>query len=149
MPTAAKITVTKIIETALYVADLQRAANFYRNLFSFETLSESERLVALDVAGQSVLLLFPAGRTTNSVTIAGGTIPGHGSPHTTKDGANPGHLAFAIDTKDVDDWKSHLAAHSTTLESEVTWPTGAKSLYFRDLDQNLVELLTAGFWRIF
>jgi catechol-2,3-dioxygenase len=128
-------TVTKIIETALYVADLHRAANFYRQLFQFETLLESDRLVALDVAGQSVLLLFPAGRTTNSITIEGGTIPGH--------------LAFAIDTKEVDAWKSRLAAHSIALESEVTWPTGAKSLYFRDPDQNLVELLTPGFWKTY
>jgi catechol 2,3-dioxygenase-like lactoylglutathione lyase family enzyme len=141
--------VTKIFETALYVADLQRAANFYRGLFEFATLLESERLIALDVAGQSVLLLFPAGRTTNSVTIAGGTIPGHGTTRTSDDGGNPGHLAFAITKTEVEPWKSHLAAHGIALESEVTWPTGAQSLYFRDLDQNLVELLTPGFWRTF
>jgi catechol 2,3-dioxygenase-like lactoylglutathione lyase family enzyme len=141
--------VTKIIETALYVADLARAANFYRGLFGFETLSESERLVALDVAGQSVLLLFPAGRTTNSVTIAGGTIPGHGAAQTTPDGNNPGHLAFAINTADVEPWKAELTGQGIALESEVTWPTGTKSLYFRDPDQNLVELLTPGFWRTY
>ncbi|MGE3642107.1 MAG: VOC family protein [Pirellulales bacterium] len=142
-------TVAKIIETALYVADLHRAADFYRDLFALQTLSESDRLIALDVAGQSVLLLFPAGRTTNSVTIPGGTIPGHGSPQTTKEGNNPGHLAFAIAAGDVDAWKSHLAEKHIALESEVTWPTGAKSLYFRDPDQNLVELLTPGFWKTY
>jgi catechol 2,3-dioxygenase-like lactoylglutathione lyase family enzyme len=136
--------VTKIIETALYVADIERAADFYRNLFGFDTLSTSERLIALDVAGRSVLLLFPAGRTTNSVTIPGGTIPGHGDTH-----GSPGHLAFAIDAAEVDPWKSHLAAQNIALESEVTWPTGTKSLYFRDPDRNLVELLTPGFWRTY
>jgi catechol 2,3-dioxygenase-like lactoylglutathione lyase family enzyme len=141
--------VTEIIETALYVADLQRAVDFYRRLFGFETLLESDRLIALNVAGRSVLLLFPAGRTTNSVTIPGGTIPGHGDIVVNKDGGSPGHLAFAIETNEVDPWKSHLAAQNIALESEVTWPTDAKSLYFRDPDRNLVELLTPGFWRTY
>jgi catechol 2,3-dioxygenase-like lactoylglutathione lyase family enzyme len=132
-----------IIETALYVSDLAQAADFYRRLFHFETLLESEQLIALDVAGRSVLLLFPAGRTTNSVTLPGGTIPGHG------DTGGPGHFAFAIQAADLDPWKEHLAAASIALESEVTWPGGATSLYFRDPDQNLVELLTPGFWRIY
>lgn len=136
--------ITRIIETALYVADIQRAADFYRHLFGFDTLSTSDRLVALDVAGRSVLLLFPAGRTTNSVTTPGGTIPGHGDTH-----GSPGHLAFAIPTDEVDDWRSRLVAENIALESEVTWPTGAKSLYFRDPDRNLVELMTSGFWRTY
>ena len=38
-------------------------ADFYRRLFKFETLLESERLIALDVGGRSVLLLFKAGAT--------------------------------------------------------------------------------------
>jgi catechol 2,3-dioxygenase-like lactoylglutathione lyase family enzyme len=136
--------VTHIIETALYVADIERAADFYRKLFGFETLLKSDRLIALDVSGQSVLLLFPAGRTTNSVTIPGGTIPGHGDTH-----GSPGHLAFAIDAAEVDAWKAHLSAENVALESEVTWSTGAQSLYFRDPDRNLVELLTPGFWRFY
>ncbi len=53
-----------VLETALYVADVQRAAAFYRRLFGFPTLLESERLIALNVAGKNVLLLFPEGGTT-------------------------------------------------------------------------------------
>jgi hypothetical protein len=30
----------------------------------------------------------------------------------------------------------------------VNWPEGAQSVYFRDVDENLVELITPGFWRI-
>jgi len=32
------------------------------------------------------------------------------------------------------------------VESVVTWPRGAQSIYFRDPDENLVELITPGFW---
>ena len=52
-----------ILETALYVSDIKRAAEFYRCLLGFPTLMESDRLVALDVSGRSVLLLFPEGGT--------------------------------------------------------------------------------------
>src|SRR5262249_55724042 len=137
-------TVIRVIETALYVADIRRAADFYRRLFHFDMLLETDRLIALDVAGRSVLLLFPAGRTANSVTTPGGTIPGHGDAH-----GSPGHLAFAIEADEFGAWKSELASAGIPLESEVTWPGGATSLYFRDPDQNLVELLTPGFWRIY
>ena len=34
-----------ILETALYVSDVTRAAEFYRRVFGFPTLLESERLV--------------------------------------------------------------------------------------------------------
>ena len=36
-----------ILETALYVADPSRSAEFYRRLFGFPTLLESDRLIAL------------------------------------------------------------------------------------------------------
>jgi hypothetical protein len=36
-----------------------------------------------------------------------------------------------------------------TVEGVVNWPKGATSLYFRDPDGNLGELLTRGFWAIY
>jgi catechol 2,3-dioxygenase-like lactoylglutathione lyase family enzyme len=36
-----------------------------------------------------------------------------------------------------------------TVESVVVWPGGAKSVYFRDPDGNLAELITPGFWKTF
>ena len=78
-----------IIETALYVADLPTSAAFYRRLFGFETLTESDRLIALDVAGRSVLLLFQQGATTSAFQTPGGVLPGHGA-------TGPIHFDFAI-----------------------------------------------------
>ncbi len=46
--------ISGILETALSVADPTVSAAFYRRLFRFETLLETERLVALN-AGQSHL----------------------------------------------------------------------------------------------
>ena len=133
-----------ILETALYVADVQRAAAFYRRLFDFPTLLESERLVALNVAGKSVLLLFAAGTTSEPFAVPGGggvIPPHHGSP-------GGYHFAFSIAAEDVEPWRARLDSEGVAVESIVTWPGGAISVYFRDPDGNLAELITGGFWKM-
>jgi catechol 2,3-dioxygenase-like lactoylglutathione lyase family enzyme len=137
-------TVRGILETALYVTDVRRAADFYRRLFAFDTLLESDRLIALDVVGRHVLLLFKQGATDGAYELpsGGGVIPGHR-------GVGGGHFAFAIDAEQIEPWTQHLRSLGVALESSVTWPGGAVSLYFRDPDQNLVELISRGFWRTY
>jgi catechol 2,3-dioxygenase-like lactoylglutathione lyase family enzyme len=134
--------VNGILETALSVGDLQRAAGFYRRLFGFATLLDSERLISLDVAGRNVLLLFQEGTTSEPFPTPGGVIPGHV-------GTGKSHFAFSIATEEFADWQQGLKTEGLVVESEVTWPSGAKSLYFRDPDAHLVELITPGFWRIY
>jgi catechol 2,3-dioxygenase-like lactoylglutathione lyase family enzyme len=136
------LSVLGILETALYVKDLQAAANFYRRLFGFDTLYESDRLVALSVAGRDVLLLFKQGATRDPAQVEGGVIPGH-------DGRGRNHFAFAIGRDEYQAWRERLAAEGVAIESEVNWPEGANSLYFRDPDGHLAELITPGFWRIY
>jgi catechol 2,3-dioxygenase-like lactoylglutathione lyase family enzyme len=131
--------VNGILEMALYVSDPAVAADFYRRLFGFATLLESERLVVLDVAGRNVLLLFRRGTTGEPFATAGGVIPGHA-------GSAPTHFAFAIAAEDVEQWKARLEGEGVAVESVVNWPQGARSVYFRDLDGNLAELITPGFW---
>ena len=36
--------------------------------------------------------------------------------------------------------------HGVSIEKEVEWPKGGKSLYFRDPTGNSVELVTPGVW---
>jgi catechol 2,3-dioxygenase-like lactoylglutathione lyase family enzyme len=133
--------VSGILETALYVKDPATSAAFYRRLFDFPTLLETDRLVALNVAGRNVLLLFKEGATADPYATPGGVIPGHA-------GAGPTHFAFSIAKEDVPQWRQRLQAAGIAIESTVTWPTGAISLYFRDEDEHLVELITPGFWRL-
>ena len=131
-----------ILETALYVRDVSRAAEFYRRVFGFNTLLEVDRLTALSVADRDVLLLFKAGATAEPVATPGGVIPGHG-------GSGPTHFAFSIAADELSDWEKRLESEGVIVESRVDWPGGARSVYFRDPDQNLLELITPGFWRIF
>jgi catechol 2,3-dioxygenase-like lactoylglutathione lyase family enzyme len=102
-----------ILETALHVADLARSAGFYPRLFGFDTLLESERLVALHVEGRYVLLLFPQGGTGEPFATPGGVIPPHG-------GMGPLHLAFSIAAADLEGWRDRLGAEGVPVESGVS-----------------------------
>jgi catechol 2,3-dioxygenase-like lactoylglutathione lyase family enzyme len=46
-------------------------------------------------------------------------------------------------------WQRHLESEGVSVESVVSWPGGAKSIYFRDPDGNLAELISPGFWAIY
>ena len=86
--------VTGVIETALYVDDLARAACFYEDVLGLPALMGDSRFRAYDVGGRSVLLLFRRGATLETVRLPGGTIPPH-------DGRGPLHVAFAVPADDL------------------------------------------------
>jgi catechol 2,3-dioxygenase-like lactoylglutathione lyase family enzyme len=131
-----------VLESSLYCDDLQASAAFYRRLFGFETLFEDDRLCALSVAGKDVLLLFRRGGSLQPSNLSGGVIPPH-------DGSGALHLAFAIAAEDLPGWEEKLAASGIEIESRVHWPRGGWSLYFRDPDGHLLELVTPGLWAIY
>lgn len=131
--------VSGILETALYVDDPARSAAFYRNLFGFKTLLEADRLIALNVADRNVLLLFQKGATAEPAVLPGGVIPPHGG-----DGSL--HFAFSVGPEEIDPWADRLRSEGIAIEGTVDWPGGFRSLYFRDPDNHLVELITAGYW---
>jgi catechol 2,3-dioxygenase-like lactoylglutathione lyase family enzyme len=134
--------IERVLETALYVEDIARAVEFYQRVLGFGLLlksGEPERLAAMDVGGAHVLLLFKAGATANDVTIPGGKIPGF-------NGRGEGHVAFPVSADELSAWEKHLVAHGIAIESTVKWERGGQSIYFRDLDKNLLELATPGVW---
>lgn len=128
-----------ILETALYVDDPPRSADFYRDLFGFGTLLEGDRLTALNVADRNVLLLFRKGATGEPAAVSGGMIPPHGA-------TGRSHLAFSIEPGEVGAWEEKLRSREIEIEGTVDWPSGFRSLYFRDPDGHLVELLGSGYW---
>lgn len=134
--------VTGVVETCLYVDDLERASRFYEDICEFKKLIGDERFTALSVADRNVLLLFRQGATLDSIPTPGGVIPPH-------DGTGQQHVAFSIPAAAEADWHRRLEEHGVAIESEVDWPRGGRSLYFRDPDQHLVELITPGCWSIY
>ncbi len=133
--------VSGVLETSLYVADLERSAAFYERIFGFTVLTFDDRLCAFNVAGRQVLLLFRKGKV-EAIPTGGGLIPAH-------QGGGRLHMAFAIGAEEVEPWKEWLARNEVAIESEVAWPRGGSSLYFRDPDGNLIELAAPGIWSIY
>jgi catechol 2,3-dioxygenase-like lactoylglutathione lyase family enzyme len=135
------LSTSRIVETALYVADVDRATEWYRDVFGFPIIFRQEsRLRVLQVGTEQVLLLFKEGGSLTPTTVEGGVIPAH-------DGSGPAHMAFGMRTVDAEEWVKHLKARGVEIESRVDWDKGAVSLYFRDLDNHVLELISSDFWQ--
>jgi catechol 2,3-dioxygenase-like lactoylglutathione lyase family enzyme len=130
---------SRILETSLYVADLERSKQFYMSTFGFEPYLEDHRMVALGVPGEGVLLLFRIGGSTQPSPTPGGMIPEH-------DGRGVQHLCFAIPLAGLEDWVGHLDRCGIPIESRIVWTHGGTSLYFRDPDGHSLEVATPGLW---
>jgi catechol 2,3-dioxygenase-like lactoylglutathione lyase family enzyme len=128
-----------ILETALSVADLQRARDFYTTLFGYPLITTDERFCAFRVGEHQVLLLFLRGSDPSGTQLPFGFIPSHGTT-----GAS--HVAFSISKDNIPTWLARLADQNITVESQFTWPLGGTSIYFRDPDGHLLELITPGVW---
>jgi catechol 2,3-dioxygenase-like lactoylglutathione lyase family enzyme len=123
---------TGVVETALYVDDLDRSVRFYHNLFGFEEIAaDPGRLRALSVSGRQVLLIFKKRASSDH------------------DGDGRLHLAFAVREPALSQWETRLARHDITIEMKKTWERGGRSVYFRDPDGHLLELVTPGCWSIY
>jgi catechol-2,3-dioxygenase len=131
--------IRKLLESSLYCDDPPRVAAFYREVLGAAVLGESDRLIALDVGEQTVLLVFRRSASAAGIQSPAGTLPAH-------DGSGPVHLAFAIPAAELAEWERHLAANGVAVESRIQWPRGGTSLYFRDPEGHSVELATPGLW---
>jgi catechol 2,3-dioxygenase-like lactoylglutathione lyase family enzyme len=129
----------RVIETCLYVEDLDRAGRFYEQVLGLGALTGDARFRAYDVGGKSVLLLFHRGATLETVRMPGGIIPPH-------DGHGPLHVAFAVAADDLPQWEARLRAESIVIEGRTKWSRGGHSIYFRDPDGHLLEFATPGLW---
>ena len=125
-----------ILESSLYVADVNRSTQFYRRIFGFTVISDfGDRGCALEAGNRQVLLLFKKGGSL-----------GVQSPH---DGDGELHLAFSIRAGELANWEGWLAESGISVEEKRTWELGGQSIYFRDPDRHLVEIATPGVWSIY
>ena len=139
-------TVTGIVEAALHVAEVARSMDFYRDLFGFEEELRNPAIGVLRVPGRQALILFPRSivqqPVINPANAIEGTIPPHGA-------SGRMHVAFSIRAEDLESWRKRLADHGVKIEGTVRWKRGGTSIYFRDPDEHLVELITPGLWSFY
>jgi catechol 2,3-dioxygenase-like lactoylglutathione lyase family enzyme len=133
---------TGVLETSLYVEDLDRASRFYEETFGLTRIEGDDRFRAYSVGGRSVLLLFKRGASNRVTDLPEGGL----GPH---DGSGPLHLAFSISAEDLPAWEKLLVERGIAIETRIEWPRGGRSIYFRDPDNHSVELATPGIWSIY
>ena len=127
----------RILETCLYVADLDAAAEFYRRVLGLELSTRVEGRHVFFRCGQAMFLVFNPLKTQQ----ARAGVPTHGAQ-------GQGHVAFAVQEAEMEGWRMHLQQQQVPIEQEVRWPGGGHSLYFRDPSGNSVELATPQVWNI-
>jgi catechol 2,3-dioxygenase-like lactoylglutathione lyase family enzyme len=137
----ARLRFEKIVETCIYSPDLKNMKDFYVNSLGLDLVSEEEgRHVFLKV-GKSMLLIF---NPQNTRLAANSTFPTHGTI------APPSsiHFALEIEQGDYEAARNILTQNGISIEKEMSWGSGGKSMYFRDPVGNLVEIVTKGQWPV-
>jgi len=132
--------ITGILESCIYADDLEKAKSFYDQFPGLEFVSAEPGRHLFYRCGESMLLIFNPAHTSKEQTNMNGTaIPLHGT-----EGA--GHIAFSIRDENFHDWKMFFSENKIAIESEVTWPNGSISIYFRDPAGNSLEVVSAKLW---
>lgn len=135
MEASGPMKVERVLETCLYVDDLQAAKTFYRDLLGLDLHSEVPGRHVFFRCGSAMLLLFDPHATAAS----SGEVPTHGAH-------GPGHVAFAVPQDELASWRERLRSAQLEIEAEVEWPNGGRSLYLRDPAGNSVELTGPSTW---
>ena len=129
-----------VLETSLYVDDLDQAERFYAQILGLDKIFSVSGRQLVFRCNESVLLIFrPEHTERERVVINGGAIPLHGA-------RGAGHMAFRVTRDELQGWREHFRQSGISIESEVSWPNGAHSIYFRDPAGNSLELATPDIW---
>ncbi|MCO5190964.1 MAG: VOC family protein [Anaerolineae bacterium] len=125
-------TILGVAEAVLYVSDLARARQFYVDVLGLAVSADFGDACFLQTGQHSTIILFDLAALEKRVSV----IPAHGAH-------GRGHIALAIPSAELDVWRERLIAHGVPIEHEQTWSQGTHSIYFRDPDDNSLELIEA------
>ena len=129
-----------LLEAALYASDLRAAEQFYRDVLGLRVITSQPGRHVFFRSGRTVLLVFNPEQTSGeTVCIGGAAVPKHGTQ-------GAGHVAFTIAESTLPSWREHLSQAGVAIETEIDWPQGGHSIYFRDPAGNSVELATPSIW---
>ncbi|TIM63457.1 MAG: glyoxalase/bleomycin resistance/extradiol dioxygenase family protein, partial [Mesorhizobium sp.] len=117
------MTPSAILESALYVTDLDAAEKFYTDVLGLDLLGKVDGRHLFFRCGDGVLLIFNAEATkVPPAPDARLKVPPHGT-------VGDGHLCFAASADEIVRWRSHLERKKIAIESEFEWPQGGRSIY--------------------
>ena len=131
-------TIAGVYETVLYGEDVAALTAFYADVLRLRVVQGPDELsAAIRLQDGGMLLLFDprlAGRP-------GRPVPSHGA-------TGPGHVAFRVPLGELEGWREALAERDITVEQEVEWAAGGRSLYLRDPAGNSIELTGDELWPV-
>ena len=128
-----------ILESALYVDDLAAAEAFYGGLLGLERIGHVLGRHVFFRCGAGVLLVFDPNATEVVDPLSPLPVPPHGA-------RGGGHLCFAAEPLGIEAWRGRLEELGIAIQSEVVWPRGGRSVYFRDPAGNSLEVAEARIW---
>ncbi len=136
------MTPSAILESALYVTDLDAAEKFYTDVLGLDLLGKVDGRHLFFRCGDGVLLIFNADATkVPPAPDARLKVPPHGT-------VGDGHLCFAASADEIVRWRAHLERKKIAIESEFEWPQGGRSIYIRDPSGNSIEFAEPRIWGI-
>lgn len=129
-----------VLETSIYVDDLDVAREFYGGILGLEEILASENTFVFFRCATTIVLIFNPEETRKQPHAPPALpIPGHG-------GKGAGHICFRTPGKKLDQWKNRLIEQGIDIETEITWSGGARSVYFRDPAGNSLEFAEPKLW---
>ena len=130
-----------MLETALYARDLDQAETFYEGVLGLEKITRAGNRHVFFRCGPGVLLIFNPEETIKPPAPDALQVPPHGA-------TGQGHACFRVSGRNIDAMAERLKAADVAIESEVHWPNGGRSIYFRDPAGNSLECAEAKIWGI-
>ncbi|TPW28084.1 glyoxalase/bleomycin resistance/extradiol dioxygenase family protein [Martelella alba] len=130
-----------ILESALYVDDLDAAEAFYGGILGLTKIARQENRHIFFRVGPGVLLLFNPEETVLPAPDGALPVPAHGAK-------GQGHLCFHLEGNDFAALLEKLADHDIPVEADFRWPNGARSVYFRDPAGNSLECAEKRLWNL-
>lgn len=130
-----------ILETALYAEDLDAAEHFYGGVLGLKRVLRAGNRHVFFRCGAGILLIFNPAETVKPPPESAPQVPPHGA-------RGAGHACFRVARQHLDAMAESLTGAGIGIESKVTWPNGARSIYFRDPAGNSLECAEPGLWSI-
>ncbi|HVY42016.1 MAG TPA: VOC family protein [Hyphomicrobiaceae bacterium] len=128
-----------VLETVLYAADLSATEQFYRDILGMEPFSKQAGRQLFYRCGDQVLLIFDPEATRHPPKPGALPVPPHGM-------VGEGHVCFRASAQQIDAWRERLEQKGVAIESDFVWPSGGRSIYFRDPAGNCLEFAEPRIW---
>jgi catechol 2,3-dioxygenase-like lactoylglutathione lyase family enzyme len=128
-----------ILETVLYAPDLAATEAFYSDVLGLVPFQKQPDRQLFYRCGDQVLLMFNAEATRHPPKPGALPVPPHGM-------TGEGHICFRASAAEIVSWKVHLEAKGVAIESDFVWPSGGRSIYFRDPAGNCLEFAEPKIW---